>query len=134
MTHYEILGVEQDAEFDEIKSKYRKLAMKYHPDRNPDNKEAEEKFKRITEAYEILGDTGRRKEYDRKLSGKDTGSKKKTSSSGYTNNFNFNPNDFKDMFSDYFDENKMSTKDKDTNKKMKENMNNVFENFFKPKK
>ena len=67
MTYYEILGVKQDADFDEIKSKYRKLAMKYHPDRNPDNKEAEERFKQVSEAYEILGDAEKRKNYDEKL-------------------------------------------------------------------
>ena len=67
MTYYEILEVRQDADFDEIKSKYRKLAMKYHPDRNPDNKEAEERFKQVSEAYEILGDAEKRKNYDEKL-------------------------------------------------------------------
>ena len=134
MTYYEILEVKQDADFDEIKAKYRKLAMKYHPDRNPDNKEAEEKFKRITEAYETLGDTEKRKDYDEKLLNKGTGSRKKSSSGGYTGDFSFNPNDFKDMFSDYFSEDKMNTKDKDANKKMKDNMNSAFENFFKPKK
>ena len=134
MTYYEILGVKQDSGFDEIKSKYRKLAMKYHPDRNPDNKEAEEKFKKITEAYEILGDAEKRKDYDEKLLNKNTENRKKTSSGGYTGDFSFNPNDFKDMFSDYFSEDKMKTKAKDTNKKMKENMNSAFENFFKPKK
>ena len=134
MTYYEILEVRQDADFDEIKSKYRKFAMKYHPDRNPDNKEAEERFKQVSEAYEILGDAEKRKNYDEKLINKRTGSRKKSSSEGYTGDFSFNPNDFKDMFSDYFSEDKMNTKDKDTNKKMKENMNSAFENFFKPKK
>jgi molecular chaperone DnaJ len=62
--YYKILGVTQSASTDEIKSAYRKLAMKYHPDRNPDNKEAEEKFKEATEAYEVLGDTEKRSQYD----------------------------------------------------------------------
>ena len=133
MTYYEILEVAQDAGFDEIKSNYRKLAMKYHPDRNPDNKKAEEKFKQVSEAYEILSDTNKRTDYDKKLSGKNTGGRKKNTSDG-TNNFSFNPDDFKDMFSDYFSEDKMNTKDQDTNKKMKDSMNSAFENFFKPKK
>lgn len=133
MTYYEILEVAQDAGFDEIKSNYRKLAMKYHPDRNPDNKKAEEKFKQVSEAYEILSDTNKRTDYDKKLSGKNTGRREKNTSDG-TNNFSFNPDDFKDMFSDYFSEDKMNTKDQDTNKKMKDSMNSAFENFFKPKK
>ena len=52
--YYEVLGVDKSASESEIKSAYRKLAMKYHPDRNPDNKEAEEKFKEASEAYAIL--------------------------------------------------------------------------------
>ena len=52
--YYEILGVSKSVSQDELKKAYRKVAMKYHPDRNPDNKEAEEKFREITEAYKIL--------------------------------------------------------------------------------
>jgi curved DNA-binding protein len=62
--YYKILGVEKDATTEEIKKAYRKLAMKYHPDRNPDNKSAEEKFKEITEANEVLSDPEKRKKYD----------------------------------------------------------------------
>jgi len=62
--YYKVLGVERSASTDEIKAAYRKLAMKYHPDRNPDNKGAEEKFKEATEAYEVLGDTQKRSQYD----------------------------------------------------------------------
>lgn len=51
--YYEILGVPRTASLEEIKSAYRKLAMKYHPDRNPGDKEAEEKFKEAAEAYEV---------------------------------------------------------------------------------
>jgi molecular chaperone DnaJ len=61
---YKILGVDKSATIDEIKTAYRKLAMKYHPDRNPDNKAAEDKFKEATEAYEVLGDTQKRAQYD----------------------------------------------------------------------
>ncbi len=63
--YYEILGVSRTASSDEIKKAYRKLAMQYHPDRNPDNKEAEEKFKEATEAYEVLGDADKKQRYDR---------------------------------------------------------------------
>ena len=62
--YYKILGVEKSATKDEIKKAYRKLAMKYHPDRNPGNKAAEEKFKEITEAHEVLSDAEKRKKYD----------------------------------------------------------------------
>lgn len=61
---YEILGVNRDASDEEIKKSYRKLAMKYHPDRNPDNPKAEEQFKEAKEAYEILSDAQKRAAYD----------------------------------------------------------------------
>lgn len=62
--YYEILGVSKTASNDEVKSAYRKLAMQHHPDRNPDNKESEEKLKEATEAYEVLSDANKRSRYD----------------------------------------------------------------------
>ncbi|PIU85689.1 MAG: molecular chaperone DnaJ, partial [Deltaproteobacteria bacterium CG06_land_8_20_14_3_00_44_19] len=62
--YYEIPGLKRDASAKEIKNAYRKLARKYHPDVNPDNKEAEEKFKEINEANEVLGDPGKKTKYD----------------------------------------------------------------------
>jgi len=62
--YYEILGVPRDAKEGDIKKSYRKLARKYHPDLNPQNKQAEEKFKEIQEAYEVLGNAEKRKKYD----------------------------------------------------------------------
>ena len=62
--YYSILGVEEQAEEKEIKSAYRKLARKYHPDKNPENSKAEAKFKEISEAYDTLGDSKKRKDYD----------------------------------------------------------------------
>lgn len=61
---YSILGVAKSATQDEIKKSYRKLAMQYHPDKNKGDKKAEEKFKEINAAYEVLGDAKKRKEYD----------------------------------------------------------------------
>jgi len=63
--YYELLGVNRKASADEIKKAYRKLAMKYHPDQNQDNKEAEAKFKEINEAYDVLKDEQKRAAYDR---------------------------------------------------------------------
>jgi len=63
--YYDVLGVSRNADQAEIKAAYRKLAIKYHPDKNPDNKEAEEKFKEAAEAYEVLSNPEKRQRYDR---------------------------------------------------------------------
>jgi curved DNA-binding protein len=63
--YYQILGVDRNSDADEIKSAYRKLALKHHPDRNPGDKSAEEKFKDINEAYQVLSDPEKRAHYDR---------------------------------------------------------------------
>ena len=95
MDYYEILEISKTATEVEIKKAYRKLAMKYHPDKNPGDKEAEEKFKQINEAYEVLSDPEKRARYDRYgkegLNG---------FSSGGFNGFNFD--DIFDAFNDIF--------------------------------
>lgn len=68
MTHYEVLGVDKDVSTEELKKVFRKLSLKYHPDRNPDDKEAEDKFRQIAEAYEVLSDKEKRQQYDWELS------------------------------------------------------------------
>ncbi|MBA2847692.1 molecular chaperone DnaJ [Thermosulfuriphilus ammonigenes] len=90
--YYQILGVARDASAEEIKKAYRRLALKYHPDRNPGDKEAEERFKEASEAYEVLSDPEKRAIYDRfghqGLSGQ-----------GYKTGFD----DFQDIFSTFSD-------------------------------
>src|ERR1700686_999696 len=61
---YEVLGVSRDAKADEIRKSYRKLARKYHPDLNPGDKAAEERFKKVQEAYDVLSDAKKRQVYD----------------------------------------------------------------------
>ena len=63
--YYDVLGVSREADVGEIKKAYRQLAMKYHPDRNPGDSEAEEKFKEASEAYAVLGDQEKRNIYNR---------------------------------------------------------------------
>lgn len=87
--YYEVLGVDKNANDDDIKKAYRKLAVKYHPDRNQGNKEAEEKFKEATEAYEVLSDKNKRSNYDQ------------FGFEGVDNSGGFNPNAFHD-FADIF--------------------------------
>ena len=62
--YYEVLGIQKGASDDEIKKAFRKLAVKYHPDKNPGDKEAEEKFKEVNEAYSVLSDKTKRQRYD----------------------------------------------------------------------
>ena len=95
--YYEILGVERTASDETIKKNYRKLAMLYHPDKNPGNQEAEEKFKEAAEAYEILSDSAKRQRYDRfgheGLKGSDF--------QGFSS-FDDIFSNFNDIFSDFF--------------------------------
>ena len=93
MDYYEILGVSRTATEIEIKKAYRKLAMKYHPDKNPGDKEAEEKFKQINEAYQVLIDPQKRAQYDKYG---------KSGLNGDFGGFDFSFDDIFDAFSDIF--------------------------------
>lgn len=93
MNYYEVLEISPDASAEEIKKSYRKLAMKYHPDRNDGNKTAEEKFKKLNEAYSVLSDPGKKQDYDFSLK------------NGFNSReFNSNHEDINEFFSHSFEE------------------------------
>lgn len=93
--YYELLGVNRTVSEDELKKAYRKAAMRYHPDRNPDDKGAEEKFKELSEAYQVLSDPEKRAQYDR------FGHAAFEQKGGFSGGFEFSGN-FEDIFSDLF--------------------------------
>ncbi len=90
--YYEVLGVDRNASEDDLKKAYRKLAKKYHPDINPGDKEAEEKFKEATEAYGVLSDPDKRRQYDQ------FGHAAFEGGAGGTGGFDFSGMDFSDIF------------------------------------
>lgn len=95
--YYEVLGVDKNASEDDIKKAYRKMAMKYHPDRNPDNAEAEENFKEVNEAYEILSNSSKRTQYDQ------FGHAGMGNGGGGYGGFGGGTGGFEDIFGDIFD-------------------------------
>ena len=122
---YKILGVEKTATADQIKKAYRELAMKYHPDRNPGDAVAEEKFKKISSAYSVLGDETKRKQYDMYGS---TDSSNTSYSGSYQGNWQDNGgyyqgNPFEDWFKEY-----------QSNRKSQYDYNTSNDNYEKPTK
>lgn len=100
---YELLGVSRTASAEEIKAAYRKLALKYHPDRNPGDKQAEEKFKEISQAYEVLSDATKRKQYDQfGHAGADMGGGQGFGGFGGFSQTDINMENIFDMFGDIF--------------------------------
>src|SRR5579862_7449505 len=121
--YYDILGVTKKASADEIRKAHRKLVLKFHPDRNRDNKQAEERFKEIQEAYDILSDETKRKQYDefghagvgtapppggdpyagfRPRGGPGGYSQWRASPGGSVEDFDVNSGDFSEMFEQFF--------------------------------
>ncbi len=106
--YYDILGISKDATQDEIKKAYRKLARKYHPDVNPGDKIAEEKFKEISEAYEVLSDPEKRKQYDQfgtfdfGNNGFDGFNFGNGAGGGYYRTYSYSGGDFSKIFEDLF--------------------------------
>ena len=138
MDYYRILEIKEDADFSDIKKKYRKLAIKYHPDKNPGDDEAVKKFREITEAYEVLSNGKKRKEYDYKRENgnnhpKNKNNKENFKSKSSQNNFSFGKEFFKSatemkgMFENSFGLDKMA---KNKAKAEKKSVKSRFESFF----
>lgn len=133
MNPYKVLEVSEKASFEDIRKSYRKLARKYHPDSNPGNKNAEEKFKEINDAYTILSDEGKRAEYDRKASS--GGMKGKNSNTKNASPFGGSPF-MRSPFGENFFDKEEETESKDKVKTDfgfgvdKESINNQFASFF----
>lgn len=133
---YKVLGVPETADDTEIKKAYRRLAKKYHPDTNADNKEAEQKFKEITDAYEILGSEESRKKYHDSIM-HDGGRNSEKSNQKHTKNKqneHVDARNFEEQFSRFFG---FNPKTKEKNKDIKPEDGNtmdtsrLFNSFFK---
>lgn len=143
--YYEILGVKKDASTEEIKKAYRKLARKYHPDVNPGDKEAEEKFKQINEAYNNLIDESKRKAYDEKYDNSNRtgatkpGTAQKRDDQGQQGPYKFDMEDVEKTFERFFGFNPRTKdvnikREKDKEKKNPLDASDVFERYFGVKK
>ena len=138
MDYYKILEVSGNADILKIKKQYRKLAMKYHPDRNAGDKRAVKKFREITEAYEVLSNGEKREEYDYKRENENNHTKKKNDKENFKNKYAENKFSFgkeffksaaemKGMFENSFGLDKMI---KNKAKDEKESVKSRFESFF----
>lgn len=133
-SYYEILGIEKTATADEIKKAYRSLAFKYHPDRNPGDTVAEEKFKEISAAYDVLGDENKRRNYDL------TGQSETYQNSGYNYNtyrnssysYNGNPFTDEDTFWQWFSGAQQAQSNRESQEYQSNNTRRYYYNARKP--
>lgn len=131
--YYEVLGVSRTASKETIKAEFKKLARKYHPDLNPGNKEAEENFKKINEAYGILNNEELRNKYDKQLNNQyETTTNNKNVKKDSTNKSNIDFENISKNFEDFFG---FNPKGKDINIKKAKSKNpidttSIFENYF----
>lgn len=134
---YTVLRVSKTATAEEIKKSYRKLAVEYHPDRNPGDTEKAEFFRKINEAYEVLGSEEKRKKYDEESSNPKGKKQTKTSTGTKTQGFNpgsFDINDFEKRFESFFGFSKDGEKVQGDGSSQKINTDAMFNSFFKVKK
>lgn len=123
--YYEVLGVSKSASADEIKKAYRTLAFKYHPDRNAGNKEAEEKFKEITAAYDVLGDEAKRRNYD--LGGYSTNDYSSSAQQQYQRQYQYT---YQNPFGDDFWESFNGAYRQNQGQNQTQNENSSYNNFY----
>ena len=109
--YYDILGVDKNASIDEIKKAYRKLAKQFHPDANPGNNQAENKFKDINEAYEVLGDQEKRKKYDTLGNNMNFRNFDPSQVGGYKTEYRTDSSPFSDFFNVFFGKNAINLDD-----------------------
>jgi DnaJ-class molecular chaperone len=132
--YYEILGIKRNASFSEIKKAYRKLVLKYHPDRNSNGRKAEERFKKIVEAYEVLSSKESRKEYDKKSFRTNSNPNKNRSRARSSSGFNrSNPKNVEEKFEEFFGFNprtKEKVKRETKDKEKKVDTNDMFNRYF----
>lgn len=114
MDFYQIMGVSRDADAETIKKAYRKLVKECHPDTHPGDKQAEERFKQVAEAYGVLSDAEKRRQYDNEMAAAAGKGKKSTSRRDYQSN-PFDPVDFQKEFEHLFSFGKQGAKQTDSN-------------------
>lgn len=135
MDHYKVLEISREASQEEIKQAYRKLAKKYHPDRNPNDKKAERRFLLIAEAYEVLGDEEKRQVYDQKFTSEaDQEPQKERKNAGFSAADRSNMFQSAGQFEQFFGFSENGEKVKKKKNEQQVDATTMFENYFMGKK